>query len=134
MTEFKDAEDFLKEDCADRFQDKRKLFGLLGAFIYKPTGEKVEEDFGYFDCEVGQVLDAFNRKDLAAMAQFPLCDSENRGSVRVDLFHTASGAMVALQIVEFQNYNPRPVTAVLLVEGDEAKAALGHVKSMIESD
>jgi hypothetical protein len=134
MSTHKHAEDFLKEDCADRFQDKRKFFGLFGAFVYKPTGEKVEEDFGYFDCEIAKVLDAFNRQDLAAMAEFPLCDSEHRGSVRVDLFHTASGSMVALQIVEYQNYNPTPVTPVILLEGDAAKAALGHVKSMIESD
>jgi hypothetical protein len=118
MTTCKAAEDFLKVDCANRFQDKRKFFGLFGAFTYQPTGEKVEEDFGYFDCELGQVLDAFNRKDLAAMAQFPICDSEHRGPVRVDLFHTPSGSMVALQIVEYQNYNP----------------TLAHVKAMIESD
>jgi hypothetical protein len=42
--------------------------------------------------------------------------------------------MVALQIVEYQNHNPTPVTPVMLLEGPEAKAALVHVKSMSESD
>lgn len=98
----------------------------------KSTGEKVEEDFGYFDCDITSVLAAFNRRDLAQLAQFPLCDSDNRGPVRVDLAYTESGTMAALQIVEFQNHDPTPVTPVLLLEGTDAKVALAHVKAMCE--
>jgi hypothetical protein len=132
MATYKDLEDYLKQDCAAKFVDKRKFFGLFGAFVYLPTGEKVEEDFGYFDCELTSALDAFNRKDLEGLARIPLCDADNRGSVRVDLAYTESGSMAALQIVEYQNYHPTPVTPVLLLEGAEAKAALVHVKAMCE--
>jgi hypothetical protein len=132
MATYKQLEDYLKQDCAGKFVDKRKFFGLFGAFSYQPTGEKVVEDFGYFDCELASALDAFNRKDLEGLARIPLCDADNRGSVRVDLAYTETGSMAALQIVEYQNYNPTPVTPVWLLEGDEAKAALAHVKAMCE--
>lgn len=137
MDGYKDLEDFLKEDCQGKFEDKTRFLGLLGSKIYTPTGEKVIGGFRYFACDVEPVIEAFNRGDLAAMLELPFALDEDgesdTSSVLISLEYTDSGSMLAMQVQEYQNYQPVAVTPSVLLEGVEAKALIAHAKELDQS-
>jgi hypothetical protein len=129
-----DLEDFL---AAHPSFEKRKKLLVMSDLFYKPTSEKVTEGFRYFACDVDDLMEAFGRGDFAAMAKLPFALDEDgeidTSSVRLDLAYTPSGSVVAVQPVEFQDYNPTPVAPVLLLEGDAAKRALVSVTALDQS-
>jgi hypothetical protein len=129
-----DLEDFLKSHPS--FEQKRKLL-VLSELVYKPTAEKVVEGFRYFACGMDAVMDAFQRRDFAALRSLPFCLDEDgdpdTSGVRLDVAYTTSGSVVAAQPVEFKDYNPTPVAQVLLLEGEAARQAHAMVTALDQS-
>ena len=130
-----DLEEFL--NTHPQFEKRKKLL-VMSDLFYKPTSEKVSHGgFRYFDCGIETLLEAFGRGDFAAIAELPFSLDDDgdpdTSAVRLDVSYTESGSMVAAQPVEYQNYNPTPVAAVLLLEGDAAKRAIAAVTTLDQS-
>ncbi len=134
----KDIDDYLVQDCGGKFEDKTWLFGLFGSMVYLPTGEKVKGGFRYFACELPAVLEAFESGDLSRFLELPFAvDADgdaDTSAVVVDLHYTPSGSVVALQVREYQNHNPTPVTPVRLLEGPAGRAVLTQIVELDQSN
>jgi hypothetical protein len=116
---------------------KRRKLLVFSETVYQPTGEKVIEGFRYFACEIGAVVEAFSRGDIGAITELPFALDDDgavdTSSVLLNLAYTASGALVAAQPVEYQNYHPTPVAAPLVLEGEPAKAVAALIKELDQS-
>lgn len=138
MANYKELEDYLLQDCQGKFKDKSWFFGLFGSMIYTPTGEKFAGGFRYFACGIGPVLEAFERKDIAALLKLPFAlDDEgdaDTSSVVVNLHYTPSGSALAMQVEQYQNSNPVPVSPVIFLEGTEASSLIAQVKELDQSN
>ncbi len=138
MADYKEIDEFLIEDCQGRFRDKSWLFGLLGSKVYTPTGEKVEEGYRYFACDVGPVVEAFRSGNLAALQQLPFALDEDgdpdTSAVLISLYYTPSGTAIAMQIEQYQNSRPVPVTPVVVLEGPDARARIAQVKELDQTN
>lgn len=134
----KDIDDFLVQDCGGKFENKTWLFGLFGSMVYVPTREKVKGGFRYFACELPEVLEAFESGDVSRFLKLPFAVDEegdvDTSSIVLDLHYTPSGSVVALQVREYQNHNPTPVTSVRLLEGAAGRAALKQVMELDQSN
>ncbi|OGQ91623.1 MAG: hypothetical protein A2289_04805 [Deltaproteobacteria bacterium RIFOXYA12_FULL_58_15] len=124
------------EQQTDKFEKKRRLL-ILSHLSYKPTGEKVEEGFRYFACDIGQLVQAFSRQDFGAIAKLPFALDESgdadTSAVLLDLAYTRSGSVVAAQPVEYQNYNPIAVANPIVFEGERAKGLAALVRELDQS-
>lgn len=133
----KPIEAFLLEDCGGRFQDKTWLFGVFGSVVYAPTGEKVLSGFRYYACEASKLKPAVEALDLNALEQLPFAmddDGEpDTSGVVVDLHYTASGSMVAIQLSEYRDHHPVPLTSPLLLEREAAASLFPKVRSLDQS-
>ena len=138
MTTEKDIDAFLLEDCQGKFKDKSWFFGLFGSTIYVPTGEKVSGGFRYFACPVAAVLQCFSTLDLAAMLRLPFALDDDgdpdTSSVLISLHYTESGSVLAMQVQEYQNYHPVPLSPVVLLEGAQAQPHMALVKELDQSN
>ena len=107
MTDFPDLYDWLQAQ-PDTFETKKKLFGK--SVIHKPSGEKVVEGFRYFRSSIDEVTAAFDSGDLAAVQALEYALDEDgdadTSSVALLLAYTKSGAFLAAQPEEYQNYVP----------------------------
>lgn len=117
-------DDYLKK-TTDKFEKKKK-FLIFSETVYRPTSEKVTEGYRYFDCDVNDLIKYVEQGDIKAISELEFAiDDEgdaDTSSVRLDIAYTDSSSMIAIQVVEYQNYNPTPVTDVVLLEGDAIKA------------
>ncbi len=138
MSNYKEIDDFLTEDCQGKFVDKTWFMGLFGKVVYTPTGEKVEGGFRYFACSAQSVIEVFNRGDMATMLRMPFAFDEDgspdTSSVLISLHYTKSGSVVAMQVQEYQNSEPIPVTPVVLLEGPQAQAIIAQVMELDQSN
>lgn len=138
MTTHKDINQFLTEDCNGKVKDKTWLLGMFGSVIYTVTGEKVRGGFRYFTCEPAPLLEAFERTDIKAMLDLPFALDEDgeadTSSLLISLHYTESGSMLAMQVSEYQNYNPVPISPVTFLEGPPAEALLADVKALDQSN
>ena len=107
MTDIPDLIDWLTAQ-PDLFETKKKLFGKT--VIHKPSGEKVVEGFRYFRSSIDDVTAAFESGDLAAVQALEYALDEDGDadttSVALLLAYTKSGAFLAAQPEEHQNYVP----------------------------
>ena len=114
-------------------QKRRKLL-VFSELIYVPTGEKITEGFRYFACDSGPVAAAAGAADFETLTKLPFALDEDgdrdTSGVVIDLAYTPSGSFVAVQPVEYQNYNPTPVAAALVLEGPAGQRVIAHVKSL----
>jgi hypothetical protein len=128
-------EDHLKS-LVDKFE-MRKKFLIFNNLHYRSTGEKVVFGFRYFDCPIDGVVDAFRKSDFDALDALPFALDEDgdvdTSGVLIDLAYTESGAFIAAQPVEYQNYNPTPVAESFVLEGDAAKAVFARIKGLDQS-
>lgn len=138
MPHFKEIDDFLTQDCQGKFKDKSWFLGLFGSMIYTPTKEKVLQGFRYFACDTAPVIAACQSGNLADIAQLPFALDDDgdpdTGAVLINLYYTESGSMLALQVEEYQNSNPVPVTPVVLLEGPAAQSQIALVKKLDQSN
>ena len=92
----------------DLFETKKKLFGKT--VIHKPSGEKVVEGFRYFRSSIDEVTAAFDSGDLVAVQALEYALDEDGDpdttSVALLLAYTKSGAFLAAQPEEHQNWVP----------------------------
>ncbi len=114
-------------------QKRRKLL-VFSETIYTPTSEKITSAFRYFACDIAQVVAAVEAGDFVALTKLPysLDDDGDRdtSSVLIDLAYTPSGSFVAVQAVEYQNYNPTPVTATSVLEGAAGQSVIAQVTEL----
>jgi hypothetical protein len=138
MSEFKDIDQFLLEDCQGKFKDKTWFLGLFGSVIYTGTGEKVQGGFRYYICAPEALVDAFTKKDFAAMSNLPFAldnDGEpDTSALLISLHYTNSGSVLAMQVQEYQNSCPVPITPTVLLEGPAAQAVIETVKKLDQSN
>lgn len=134
----KDIDAFLTEDCGGKVKDKTWFLGLFGSVIYTVSGEKVNGGFRYFTCDPAPLLEALERKDIKAMLELPFALDEegevDTSSLMISLHYTESGSMLAMQVTEYQNYNPTPISPVTFLEGDQAKSLIADVKALDQSN
>lgn len=134
----KDIDEYLVQDCGGKFQNKTRLFGLFGSMVYVPTREKVKGGFRYFACELPAVLEAFESGDVSRFLDLPFAVDDDgdpdTSAIVVDIHYTPSGSVVALQVREYQNHNPTPVTPVRLLEGAAGQAALTQIVELDQSN
>lgn len=132
MPEHERLDDYLKSR-SDKFEYKKKLI-IFGTILYRPTSERVLEGFRYFNCPISELLEPFQTGDFQAISRLPYAlDDEgdpDTSSVLLDVAYTESGAMVAAQPVEYQNYNPTAVAPVLLLEGENARRVVELIKAL----
>lgn len=114
-------------------QKRRKLL-VFSELVYTPSGEKITEGFRYFACDIGPVAAAASAGDFETLASlaFALDEDGDRdtSSVLINLAYTPSGSFVAVQPVEYQNYNPTPVAPTFVLEGSAAQRMIAHVKAL----
>ena len=112
--------------------EKRRKFLFFSELIYRPTGEKITEGFRYYNCGIEQVASAAAHGDFGTLSQLPFALDEDgdrdTSSVLVDLAYTASGSLVAVQPVKYQNYAPTAVTAPVIFEGPAGQAVVATAK------
>jgi len=133
----KPLDETLTEDHGGKFQDKTWLFGLLGAFRYIPTGEKMEVGFRYYASDAAMVLAAFETRDVSALLALPFALDEDgdadTSAVAVTMRYTPSGSAVALQVEEYVQSNPQPRSEVWLLEGAAGQAVLAQITKLDQS-
>ncbi|WP_394551592.1 hypothetical protein ACDF64_12045 [Agromyces sp. MMS24-JH15] len=107
MTDFPELSKWLQA-LPETFETKKKLFGKT--VIHKPSGEKVIEGFRYFRSSIDEVIAAFESGDLAAAQNLEYAYDEDgdvdTSSVALLLAYTKSGAFLAAQPQEYQEYVP----------------------------
>ncbi len=107
MTDFPELTDWLKGQ-ADTFETKKKL--LFSSLIHTPSGEKVVEGYRYFTNSIDEVVAAFESGDLANVQALEYALDEDGDpdttSVALLLAYTKSGAFLAAQPQEYQDYEP----------------------------
>ena len=107
MTDFPELTDWLKGQ-ADTFETKKKL--LFSSLIHTPSGEKVVEGYRYFTNSIDEVVAAFESGDLANLQALDYALDEDGDpdttSVALLLAYTKSGAFLAAQPQEYQDYEP----------------------------
>lgn len=134
----KDIDDFLAQDTNGKVKDKTWFLGMFGSVTYTVTGEKVHGGFRYFTCEPAPLLEALERRDIKAMLELPFALDEDgevdTSSLLINLHYTDSGSMLAMQVTEYQNYNPTPISPVTFLEGQEAKDLIADVKALDQSN
>ena len=110
MTEIPALSDWLKTQT-DTFEAKKKL--LFTSIIHKPSGEKVVEGYRYFTNPIEDVVAAFESGDLANVQALDYALDEDGDpdttSVALLLAYTKSGAFLAAQPEEYQDYVPTSV-------------------------
>lgn len=93
------------------FEVKKKLLGT--SIIHTTSGEKVIEGFRYFTNPIEEVVAAFTTGDTAALTALDYALDEDGDpdttSVVVNLAYTKSGAFLAAQPEEYQDYVPTAV-------------------------
>ncbi len=136
MTNYPPLEDFLKTH-ADKFETKTSWI-VFKNLHYRASGEKVIEGFRYFRAPIDELVAAFSAQDFQKIGQLPFAfDDEgdvDTSSVLLDLAYTDSGAFLAAQPVEYQDHNPTPVAAPLLLEGETARALIAQIKELDQSN
>jgi len=109
VTEIVDLTDWLK--AQPEFEVKKKL--LFSSIIHTPSGEKVVEGFRYFTNPIEEVVAAFETGDVAALTALDYAlDDEGEPdttSVCIKLAYVKSGAFLAAQPQEYQDYVPTDV-------------------------
>lgn len=134
MTSHPYLEDFVLSH--PRFQ-KEKEWLILSRLKYKVTGEKLRQGFRYFACDSAPLLEAFRRQDFASIATLPFCldedDEPDTSAVCLDIWYTDSGSAIAAQPMEYINYNPQPIAAPLVLEGDASRAFLEVARTLDQS-
>ena len=125
----------LEESIATHERCRRVPAGLFTRLQYgEGDGEEVWMGFCCFTVPSSELLDAFNRRDIAALAALARAvDDEGQpapSAVRLDLAYTASGRFVGLQPVRYDNWVPIPDAPAWFMEGDEALAVADTVRSM----
>ena len=137
MSTYKDIDDFLAQDCPGKFKDKTRFLGLVGSVIYTVTGEELKGGFRYFECEPEDLVAAFENMDLKAMLDLEYAEDEDgdpdTSSLLITLHYTDSGSVLAMQVQQYQNYQPVPITPVVFLEGPAAKAHIELVKELDQS-
>ena len=107
MTDFPELTDWLKGQT-DTFETKKKL--LFSSLIHTPSGEKVVEGYRYFTNSIDEVVAAFESGDLANLQALDYALDEDGDpdttSVALLLAYTKSGAFLAAQPQEYQDYEP----------------------------
>ncbi len=107
MTEIVELTDWLKAQTGT-FETKKKL--LFTSIIHTPSGEKVVEGYRYFTNSIDELIAAFESGDLAAVQALDYALDEDgdpdTSSVALLLAYTKSGAIVAAQPQEYQDYEP----------------------------
>lgn len=138
MTTHKDIGEFLAEDCNGKVKDKTWLLGMFGSVFYTVTGEKVKGGFRYFTCEPAPLLAALERQDIKAMLDLPFALDEDgeadTSSLLISLHYTQSGSMLAMQVTEYQDHNPVPISPVTFLEGPAAQSLIVDVKALDQSN
>jgi len=138
MSTHKDIDQFLVEDCQGKFKDKTKFLGLFGSVIYTVTGEKVLGGYRYFTCPTEPLQEAFGKLDLAGMLTLPFALDDDgdpdTSSLLISLHYTDSGSVLAMQVQEYQNSRPIPITPVILLEGAAAKVHIENVKELDQTN
>ncbi len=136
MTEILRLDDYLNS-LTDKFEKRKKLL-ILSSLFYRKSSEKVITGFRYFDCPIDPLKEAFERQDFAAIMALPFAVDEDgdvdTSAVLLDLAYTYSGAFVAAQPVEYQDYNPTPVASPLLIEGEPAKQLFALIKELDQTE
>jgi hypothetical protein len=109
MSDIIELTDWLKTQ--PEFETKKKL--LFTSLIHTPSGEKVIEGFRYFTNPIDEVVAAFNTGDTAALTALDYALDEDGDpdttSVAILLAYTKSGAFLAAQPQEYQDYVPTVV-------------------------
>lgn len=107
MTEIIDLTNWLKAQT-DTFETKKKL--LFTSVIHRPSGEKVVEGYRYFRNDIDELIAAFESGDLATVQALEYALDEDgdpdTSSVALLLAYTKSGAFLAAQPQEYQDYEP----------------------------
>ena len=107
MTDFPELTDWLKGQT-ETFETKKKL--LFSSLIHTPSGEKVVEGYRYFTSSIDEVLAAFESGDLTKVQALDYALDEDgdpdTSSVALLLAYTKSGAFLAAQPQEYQDYEP----------------------------
>jgi hypothetical protein len=110
MTAIPELDDWLKAHT-DTFEAKKKL--LFTSLFHKESGEKVVEGYRYFTNDISEVVAAFESGDLANLQALDYALDEDGDpdttSVCLLLAYTKSGAFVAAQPQEYQDYVPTVV-------------------------
>lgn len=123
MNDIQPLSDWLESDT-QRFQKKKRMF-VFTDLIHRGTGEKVEEGFRYFACDIGAVLGLFDAGDIVGLSrlEYALDEDGDRdtSSVRVDLAYTPGFGFAAIQPVQYIEHAPTPLRPAMVLEGDEAR-------------
>lgn len=121
MTDIPDLTAWLKSQT-ETFEVRKKF--LSKSVIYKPTGEKVIEGFRYFHSSIDELTAAFESGDLSALQSLQYAyDADgdvDTSSVALLLAYTKSGAFLAAQPQEYQDYAPVLVREPRYFDGSPA--------------
>lgn len=113
------------------FAERRRML-VFKDLYFKPTDEKIEEGFRYFDCELEHLLAAFRRRAVDKMVTLPFSLDEDgdpdTSDVCLLVYYTESGSVVALQPQQYQDDRPRNAAEALVLEGDMARSVLASVR------
>lgn len=122
MTEIPDLKTWLAGQ-PDLFETKKKLFGKT--VIHKASGEKVVEGFRYFRSSIDEVVAAFESGDVAALQALEYAlDADgdvDTSAVSLSLASTKSGAFLAAQPEQYQDYVPVRIREPRFLQGTPAQ-------------
>ncbi|WP_299770059.1 hypothetical protein [uncultured Pseudoteredinibacter sp.] len=133
---YKKIEDVLLEDHADKFEDKRFLFGLFGSIVKKTTQEKVIYSYRYFQCDAAELISHVQDLNFEGIASLPYAYDENNevgtSSVCLDLRYLKSGEMVAVQVQQYIDSCPTMTTEAKILFENDSKSVIDIIKNNID--
>lgn len=115
------------------FEERRRLL-VLKDLYFKPSKEKVQEGFRYFDCELPELLDLLHRGDFEAILRLPFSLDEDGDPDTSDVclltYYTESGSLVALQPQQYRDYEPVNAATAIVLQGARARAVVQTVAAL----
>ena len=111
---------------------RKSFFGMVTDVIYTPTGSKikvVQKIYNPGDGEAIKRMLSLGGEGLKkALKDKGLPDSINIGNMQLNICYSGDFQFVAMQMEKFVDFFYKPVTDLVVCEGDDARQILTAIK------
>ena len=109
-------------------QVKKGFFGLTTSYTYAPTGSKMKAEQMGFDVSNGELVRKMLNGDLeyvkSELKKNGLPTTAGNANTELNIFYAEDHQFVAMQVEQYKDFTYRPVTDVIIGNGDDAKEIL----------
>lgn len=108
----------------NRIAIKSSLFGLSSSVVYQPTGSKIACYSYEYSADMGnKIKELLNREGLdeQKIKAMGTVKSDTIGNMRLEAMLSADRQFAALQLFQYSDFLPQPLTSLRVFEGGDAE-------------